>query len=116
MPTKKTNAEHAPDPTDTAATTYGVEAHARAVEKKTRAAIGQTPLVPVWIDPVIGREGELITYRLNGVAYHVKTKQVVMVPQALADVIYDQARRRKFSARSVMEYAAGFGKEMGELR
>lgn len=113
MPTKKPNL---PDPTDTAATTYGVEAHARAIEKKTKAAIGETPLVPVWIDPVIGREGELITYRLNGVAYHVKTRQVVTVPQALADVIYDQARRRKFSARSVLEYSAGFGKEMGELR
>lgn len=97
-------------------TDAGVERYARDIEKATKKAIAQGPVVPVWIDPVIGRDGEVLTYRLNGVAYHIKTKQVVHVPEALAMVLYDQARRKKLSARSVQEYTAGLGKGLGELK
>ncbi len=93
-----------------------IESYARKKERETKRAIDSTPMVPVWIDPVIGKEGEVLTYRLNGVTYHVKTKQNVMVPEALAQVIADQSRRRKISVRYVQEYATGLGKGLGELR
>lgn len=94
----------------------GIERYARDKERATRQAIAKTPLVSVWIDPVTGKDGEVLTYRLNGVTYHIKTKQVVEVPEALAMVIYDQSRRKKLSVRSMVEYAAGMGKGLGELK
>lgn len=94
----------------------GIERYARDKERATRQAIAKSPMVPVWIDPVTGKDGEVLTYRLNGVTYHIKTKQVVEVPEALAMVIYDQSRRKKLSVKSMVEYAAGMGKGLGELK
>lgn len=97
-------------------TEAGIERYAREKERATKRVIAASPMVPVWIDPVIGREGEVLTYRLNGVTYHIKTRQIVQVPEALAMVIYDQARRKKLSARYVQEYITGYGKGLGELK
>lgn len=98
-------------------TTVNVERAARDSEKKTRAKINNSEMVPIWVDPVTGKEGEVLTYRVNGATYHVKTKQIVMVPEMLAEIIYDQARRKKLSAASVKEFDAAktLGKEMGDL-
>lgn len=97
-------------------TEAGIERYAREKERATKRAIAASPTVPVWIDPVTGRDGEVLTYRLNGVTYHIKTRQIVQVPEALAMVIYDQSRRKKFSARYVQEYITGYGKGLGELK
>ncbi|MDR1620104.1 MAG: hypothetical protein LBS18_05530 [Clostridiales bacterium] len=97
-------------------TEAGIERYAREKERATKRAAAQGPSVPVWVDPVTGKDGEVLTYRLNGVAYHIKTKRVVDVPEALAMVLYDQTRRKKLSARYVQEYTTGFGKGLGELK
>lgn len=99
-------------------TDASVERYAKEAERRTKQAISKTPMVPIWVDPVVNKEGEVLTYRLNGVTYHIKTKQVVMVPEALAQVIYDQARRKKLSARLVSDYvstAESSGKKLGDL-
>ena len=93
----------------------------REIAKATLEELAKGERVPVFINSLSGRKGELRCFRINGVPNYVKVGMLDFVKPLLYEHICDQARRGKISVASLNGYnpendSDGYGKFMGEVK